>query len=497
LTNGTSDSNSGYKNPMLATSEDGVYWTAEAIVVNNLNVGESVTSPSIAGTTSSGFVSVFYAGTPGQGFNQRFAYSTDLLNWEIVSTVNSVTAENYVNMRLFYNKVNKFFGVYFSNESNILKTVVSADGLSWQVASSNMNSIGSPYDRHASTSTSFEFNQPVTKSSQIASRRYADISLAEESEAILTNVLTKLGSKADLLNGLVPADQIKFLEDAVVSDNFMIPATDYNDSSYKILISPDGINWTTSANLDSYSASIAYGDGKILLFNSSMIGSVTYSTDGISWTSSPLPWGYSSSVYYVFDKFIYFTGGTTGYVSEDGLTWTQISKPDGYFSAPVYGNNKFVSVSFGDDVNYYRSDKVIYSTDGISWSLATMPFEGAWKSVAYGNGKFVAMADLDNSEVPASESKSAYSTDGIIWTENTSVTTPNSTIAFGSNKFVAARYYNSEDEVSNIIYSTDGVTWTASEPLEDYAGGMGGPRIFYANGRFVLLAYYPYQNQEV
>ena len=47
------------------------------------------------------------------------------------------------------------------------------------------------------------------------------------------------------------------------------------------------------------------------------------------------------------------------------------------------------------------SDKAAYSTDGVTWTAATLPSSGYWYSVAYGGGKFVAVAYNSN--------KAAYS----------------------------------------------------------------------------------------
>jgi hypothetical protein len=66
----------------------------------------------------------------------------------------------------------------------------------------------------------------------------------------------------------------------------------------------------------------------------------------------------------------------------------------------AYGSGKFVAVAAVTDI-------VAYSTDGIKWTLSTMPISETWRSVTYGGGKFVAVAeDYD---------KAAFSEDGINW----------------------------------------------------------------------------------
>ncbi len=57
------------------------------------------------------------------------------------------------------------------------------------------------------------------------------------------------------------------------------------------------------------------------------------------------------------------------------------------------------------------SDVAAYSTDGINWTLTTLPAEAKWQSVCYGNGKIMAVAKDSNT--------AAYSKDGIDWTQAT------------------------------------------------------------------------------
>jgi hypothetical protein len=47
-----------------------------------------------------------------------------------------------------------------------------------------------------------------------------------------------------------------------------------------------------------------------------------------------------------------------------------------------YGGGKFVASALG-------SDKMAYSLDGITWHESNSLLQGGWRSVVYGNGKFV------------------------------------------------------------------------------------------------------------
>jgi hypothetical protein len=77
---------------------------------------------------------------------------------------------------------------------------------------------------------------------------------------------------------------------------------------------------------------------------------------------------------------------------------------DGYWKTIAYGNNTFVAFS-------YSTTTAASSTDGITWTLRTLPTTGNWSSTVFGNGIFFA-----NGGWP---SVGASSTDGITWTERT------------------------------------------------------------------------------
>jgi hypothetical protein len=109
----------------------------------------------------------------------------------------------------------------------------------------------------------------------------------------------------------------------------------------------------------------------------------------------------------------------------------------------AYGDGKFV-VAGG-----FNSAAAAYSTDGISWISTGMPYASDWDSIAYGNGKFVAVSYFGGF---------AYSDDGISWSAANYLDSPSSrwsSVAYGNGKFVAAL-----DLSSNFAYSEDGVSWT-------------------------------------
>ena len=300
-----------------------------------------------------------------------------------------------------------------------------------------------------------------------------------------------------------------------------------SSSTDKFAYSTDGITWTQGTMPSNPMwTSICYGDGKFVAITNSNI--FAYSTDGITWTQGNMPstqdW---DSVCYGNGKFVamVYNSDTFAY-STDGITWTQGTLPSSqYWLSVCYGNNKFVAICINSDV-------FAYSTDGITWTKGNMPSTQAWSSVCYGNSKFVAVGynsnifasitfteistpasayfviddtklgqenySISKNNMPSSQywksvcygngkfvavaentDTFAYSTDGITWTQGNM---PSSqawySICYGNDKFIAVINYSNK-----FAYSTDGITWTE--------GTMPSTRwwrsVYYDNGKFVVI----------
>jgi len=132
----------------------------------------------------------------------------------------------------------------------------------------------------------------------------------------------------------------------------------------------------------------------------------------------------------------------------------------------AYGDGKFVAITRG-------SSTIAYSTDGIDWNEITLPtYTGVyWQDVTYGDGKFVI--------IPPSGNVGLYSTDGINWVKTTMAEYADwNTMAYGDGKFVVFTFN------SNIIeYSTDGINW-----VKTTSNSTSGIRpVAYGKGKFVAI----------
>lgn len=184
--------------------------------------------------------------------------------------------------------------------------------------------------------------------------------------------------------------------------------------------------------------------------------------------------GYTSKL--VDGNIVRTPGKTIG--SGDGENWEDIEFPTkGAWTSIAYGNGRFVAVDHGAAAvtsgsatiaGALTSNKAAYSTDGVSWSAATLPVYSLWKDIAYGNGRFVALTS----------SSVSYSDDAVTWNGTVSLPQPNSKkasyecLAYGAGKFVAVANRQKtvggpgvdlgETGPTNVAaYSADGKTWTA------------------------------------
>jgi alpha-tubulin suppressor-like RCC1 family protein len=125
---------------------------------------------------------------------------------------------------------------------------------------------------------------------------------------------------------------------------------------------------------------------------------------------------------------------------------------------------------------YNLVDKGIYSSDGETWYSSSLP--NYWyNDVAYGNGRFVMVAQGDGVAVS--------STDGMNWTSsymNTSSYIVSSAVIFDGTKFVSTAYFS--ENGYNIATSTDGVLWTTTKTEANQIWGT----IAYGDGKYTLLS---------
>ena len=205
-----------------------------------------------------------------------------------------------------------------------------------------------------------------------------------------------------------------------------------------------------------------------------------YSLDGITWSEVTLPstGDWQSIAYGVFSNVSRYVAivrnGTIAAYSIDGVNWSSSSIGEGGdWVGIAYGNAKFVAISESDSGTTSRA---VSSDGGLTWSVGSVA-TGA-KAIAFGNGRFVIVEGNFSNSV-------AWSTDGVTWTVTTLPANTDSTesnwydIAFGNNRFVAIA-----DNATMVAYSFNGATWYAST----MPSNQDWRKLVYGSGVFLALA---------
>lgn len=176
------------------------------------------------------------------------------------------------------------------------------------------------------------------------------------------------------------------------------------------------------------------------------------------------------------------TDGPTLLYSYDGKKWRESTGSSfnynltnafyPFYGGVNYGNNKWVATGWNRNTNV----NILYSNNGINWKEASRNdgmsifYNGGpndladrGSKVAYGKDKWVAVGKDENND------NILYSTDGISWFVASMLTPGQSTfpgvtaldggkgIAYANNRWVAVG--KAEGNVGNILYSDNGISW--------------------------------------
>jgi hypothetical protein len=120
-----------------------------------------------------------------------------------------------------------------------------------------------------------------------------------------------------------------------------------------------------------------------------------------------------------------------------------------------YGNEIYVSINCDGWSSEGITNIGAYSKDGIEWKNMTLPSIQCWSSVAFGNGRFVALSG----SVSHAKRIGAYSEDGITWHEFTYQSSSSywCSVSFVRDIFIAHTGHWFNSNVGG--YSLDGETW--------------------------------------
>ena len=438
-----------------------------------------------------------YISVLDNNWSSKYAYSTDLVNWQ---------EGQFPSSRLTYG--NMCYAIQYGNNKFIVSVIesgtntgrimfyVSSDGINW-------NSIKpdwlSKYQSH---------NAPIPNLYYLGNRFIIFTN---------SNVSSEFYCSEDFENWTVCSygwDTDYDIKGIAYGSGLYLINVGSAGSTREIWYSFDGIEWVKSKapSKCSYSRPICYGNQKFIISSddydcsSNNIAYLTIptsyyqfsgwnpSTDFIinenntisgtwskknklkvsySWSNQPS--GMKSKVpsdeyYHSGDNVMIDTtyNNKSGYKEEMKITENSIDNLN-YVAWVTYGNSIYIASQAAYTKDYYRS------TDGINWTKYTNA--SGLQYITFGNDKFVSLGHIGSSKLPQ------YSSDGINWTN---ITLPDtnaywSDIFYGNGKFIGVptnRNYN-------IIYSTDGINW-ASVSVSSNSNAIYYGCGAYCNGVYII-----------
>ena len=159
-----------------------------------------------------------------------------------------------------------------------------------------------------------------------------------------------------------------------------------------------------------------------------------------------------------------------------GTVWqTSSAAEQNFWRSVAYGNGVWVAVASTGTNRVMRS-----TNDGVTWTAVAAAEQNSWYSVAYGNGVWVAVASDGTNRVMRSTDN------GVTWTAVAAAEqNPWRSVAYGNGVWVAVAPFGT----NHVMRSTDnGVTWTAVAAAEQNPGGFSWYSVAYGNGVWGAVA---------
>lgn len=245
-----------------------------------------------------------------------------------------------------------------------------------------------------------------------------------------------------------------------------------SDNSDVSLVSPPSYsNGNRTVSLTP-TANLANGESYNIVINPSQIKDVAGNTMGLATESVVTNFVTASD-----NAPLLILSGITGLTSFDGSSLSLQYSGIGGFNNIAYGNGVYVANDSGGGM----SPSLLYSTDGLSWTIAK------WKSnynfvssvkdqnkyiqkITYGGGKFVAVG---------TQGMIIYSNNGSLWESAASgISYDFANVTYDGTKFIAVATYKYAEVTHNtykydkygsiFLTSTDGVNWSQNSSSQAY-----------------------------
>ena len=251
--------------------------------------------------------------------------------------------------------------------------------------------------------------------------------------------------------------------------------------SSKYLFSTDGQSWEEKSNSSYATYCATYGAEKFVSLGNTggnylycrhidLQGNMSANKIVVSTSNTHKP----AAMIYTGTRYLAIGEKNYAIYSTDGETWAEISTlptVSGFETWGALANNGKTIVALTTSSAGFNTQTFAYSTDdGDTWTQGTMPIAVSWESIAYGNGKFVAIA----------YNKIAVSDDGINWTLTDNEIANLRNIVFGNGLFVVTP---SSGDIC--YYSADGISW-ANTTLPESGDWKA---LAYGNDKFVAFPF--------
>ena len=448
----------------VMTSTDGNTWVARTAYADTTNVWFNIKYGLVNGIGT--FVAVAYAGT------NRVMTSTDGITW----TGRTAYADTSNNLFGITYGQGRFVATSRYTSDNAYRTMTSIDGITW---------IGNP-------SANDTISWPAVTYGNGLFVAVSDTS-ANLSAVIMTSVdgYNWIQRYSPQTASYSPWYAITY---GSISNQglFVAVAGPVFEGKNNVMTSVDGINWTsrtayadTSSNWVGIGYGVVNGTGRFVAvsFSSKSNTKAVMTSDIIIPTipnieSNNTFIGYNTSVAY----------STNNY-----LSWSKCVAP---FSVTTPGLN---SIAYGSvngvdtfvGVLSTGTKRVAVSNDAQNWRLINVSgingIDGTvqWRSVAYGNSRFVAVGYSGTTRAMTSVNGITWQNIGLLATLQTSSWTD---IVYGNGKFVAVADNFTNGTQIRVMTSTDGSNnWLpAGTPTTDLSSNWTS--ITYGNGTYIAVA---------
>jgi hypothetical protein len=241
-----------------------------------------------------------------------------------------------------------------------------------------------------------------------------------------------------------------------------------------ILTSFDAITWFLQS-VDTYLKDVTFADGRFVIVGGGIgsPGNSLSSSDGLYFGEAEGGNGLTGPVHGVAcGNGVCVAVGDGVFTSDDGgLTWSNVN------SGTLETMYAFAERN-GTVVGVGTKGTIITTTNGVDWIDQQFREEVLWLEVCAGDYGFAAVG---------TKAGLATSTDGYVWTEHEGVTTGNlRAIAYGGGRYVAVATSVPSPAYGYFVISDGGMNWEERRP---FANRYINSSIAYGAGRFVAAGY--------